>query len=179
VWNYDAAFAAHALLWAGERDQALSTFTGFLNHAAPLLCWREEQPLRGALVGNYVGDMPHNWASAECVLFLRHMLALEDGESLRLLAGIGAEELSAGEPYSISNSPTRFGRIALRLEPLDGMRGWHLRFSRDAGPAASAVELPSELAGAPVVTAAGIRRQGSSVFVDPQLQEWEVTWKRK
>ena len=44
----------------------------------------------GALTGSHVGDMPHNWASAECVLYLRHMLALEDGHSLRLLAGIGA-----------------------------------------------------------------------------------------
>ena len=56
LWNYDACFAAHAYLWAGEQDAALTTFTGFLNHAAPLYCWREEQPLRGALTGGYVGD---------------------------------------------------------------------------------------------------------------------------
>ena len=79
VWNYNAGFVAHVYLWAGLADWARSTFTGFLNHASPLYCWREEQPMRGSLTADYVGDMPHNWASAECVLYLRHMLALEDG----------------------------------------------------------------------------------------------------
>jgi hypothetical protein len=67
--------------------------------------------------------MPHNWASAECVLYLRHMLALEDGGSLRLLTGIGKPELATGEPFAIAGSPTRFGRISLRLEPLGRERG--------------------------------------------------------
>ena len=49
LWNYDAAFAAHACLWAGAREYALSVFRGFLNHATPLYCWREEQPLQNAL----------------------------------------------------------------------------------------------------------------------------------
>jgi hypothetical protein len=98
VWNYNAGFVAHVYLWAGLADWARSTFTGFLNHASPLYCWREEQPVRGSLTAGYVGDMPHNWASAECVLYLRHMLALEDGRDLRLLAGVGDFELASAEP---------------------------------------------------------------------------------
>ena len=122
VWNYNAGFVTHVYLWAGLAGWARSTFTGYLNHASPLYCWREEQPVRGSLTADYVGDMPHNWASAECVLYLRHMLALEDARDLRLLAGVGDFELAAGEPMSIAQSPTRFGRIDMYLEPLDRHR---------------------------------------------------------
>ena len=177
LWNYDACFAAHAYLWAGEQDAALSTFTGFLNHATPLYCWREEQPLRGALVGSYVGDMPHNWASAECVLFLRHMLALEDGPRLRLLPGIAAPELAAGEPYRIESSPTRFGRIGMTLEPAG--RGWRLAFKRGSGPAPTTVELPESLAGLRFSAARGAsaKNQGvGRVLVDPAASSWEAAW---
>ena len=44
VWNYNAGFVAHVYLWAGLPGWARSTFTGYLNHASPLYCWREEQP---------------------------------------------------------------------------------------------------------------------------------------
>jgi hypothetical protein len=159
TWNYAAAFVAHVYLWAGLEDWARTTFTGFLNHATPLYCWREEQPLRGSLAANYVGDMPHNWASAECVLYLRHMLALEDGQSLRLLAGIGEPELAAGEPFAISGSPTRFGRISMRLEPLGRKRGWQIHFEREPGPAPASVILPRGMAP-----------------VDPAVRKWSATW---
>ncbi len=189
VWNYNAGFAAHAYLWAGEREWAQTTFTGFLNHATPLYCWREEQPIRGSLVSGYVGDMPHNWASAECVLYLRHMLALEDGQALRLLAGVGDFELACGEPYEIAASPTRFGRVWLKLEP--GGRGeWRLEFRRGSGPAPESVVLPvalgarlrfAEARGAGVRVdgdvGAGVTRSGeldSRVEVAPQSFEREA-----
>jgi hypothetical protein len=158
TWTYNAAFVAHVYLWAGLEDWARTTFAGFLNHATPLYCWREEQPLRGSLAASYVGDMPHNWASAECVLYLRHMLALEDGRSLRLLAGIGKPELAAGEPFAISGSPTRFGRISMRLEPLGRGHGWRLDFEREPGPAPASVVLP------PGFTP-----------VDPAARKWSAT----
>ena len=94
---------AHVYLWAGIPDWARLTFTGFLNHATQLYCWREEQPIRGSLTADYVGDMPHNWASAECILYLRHMLALEDGQALRLLAG--SRRLSNWPTASLSALP--------------------------------------------------------------------------
>jgi hypothetical protein len=102
---------------AGLPDWARLTFHGFLNHAAPTYCWRGEQPLKGSLTATYVGDIPHNWASAECVRYLRHSLALEDGRDLRLLAGIGDPELAGSEPLQIRSSPTRFGRLDLTLDP--------------------------------------------------------------
>jgi len=175
LWTYNASFAAHVYLWAGLLEWAHRTFTGFLNHASPLYCWREEQPLQHALVGQDWGDMPHNWASAECVRYLRHMLALEDGKSLRLLNGMTAAEFPPTAGYVLRNSPTRFGRIDLELEPADG-RGWRLRFDRDAGPPPSVVSLPRAVGALQVekVIGAGSRVTGDVVEVDPAATRFQV-----
>ncbi len=179
LWTYNAAFVAEVYLWAGLADWARRTFIGFLNHATPLYCWREEQPLRGSLVAECGGDMPHNWASAECVRYLRHMLALEDGTRLRLLAGVGDPELSTLEPSRMAESPTRFGRVSMLLEPLDGHKGWRLVFSRRNGPGAERVELPQKLGWRftfSTVKGAGFTREGNSILVSPQATSWEATW---
>jgi hypothetical protein len=175
LWTYNASFAAHVYLWAGLRDWAHRTFNGFLNHASPLYCWREEQPLQHALAGQDWGDMPHNWASAECVRYLRHMLALEDGKSLRLLNGITAAELIPTAHYSLQNSPTRFGRINLELEPA-GAQGWRLRFDRTGGLAPSSVSLPANIGSLQVkkVIGAGSKINGQVVEVDPSAKKWDV-----
>jgi hypothetical protein len=175
LWTYNASFAAHVYLWAGLRDWSRRTFIGFLNHASPLYCWREEQPLQSALVGQDWGDMPHNWASAECVRYLRHMLALEDGKTLRLLNGITAAELTASDRYILRNSPTRFGRINLELEPA-GARGWRLQFDRSQGPSPSSLSLPRAIGGLRVheVITAGSKIAGEIVEVDPEARKWEV-----
>ena len=180
VWNYNAGFVAHVYLWAGLADWARLTFTGFLNHASKLYCWREEQPIQGSLTADYVGDMPHNWASAECILYLRHMLALEDGPALRLLAGVGALELAASEPLSLAHSPTRFGRVGMTLEPLDRHDGWRLKFERGSGPEPGAVLLPETLASRyhfAGIQGAESRREGGMVAVAPSAAAWEATWK--
>lgn len=175
LWTYNAMFAAHAYLWAGHADWARLAFHGFLNHASPLYCWREEQPLAGSVLAPYVGDMPHNWASAECILFLRHMLALEDGTALRLLPGAGEPEA-----WSLAASPTRFGAVSLSLEPLGRDRGWQFKFERGTGPEPSRVELPqalgrrfrySEVSGASAVLS------GNSLLVSPQARSWSATFR--
>lgn len=178
VWTYNAPFVAQVYLWLGMRDLARRTFAGFLNHASPLYCWREEQPLREGLNGSYVGDMPHNWASAECIRFLRHMLALEDGDRLRLLVGIAPEDLTIGKPMGIARSPTRFGRVSLDLEPLDRGRGWRLVFRRDAGPAPSQLEAPQRLGKfkASRIEGSTMNPQGGSVLVSPEQDSWTLYW---
>ncbi len=181
VWNYNAGFVAHVYLWAGLADWARSTFKGYLNHASPLYCWREEQPVRGSLTAEYVGDMPHNWASAECVLYLRHMLALEDGRDLRLLAGVGDAELAGAEPMSVVQSPTRFGRIDLSLEPLDRRDGWRLRFQRGIGPEPASVHMPATLGRGwrfDKISGAEVHRQGDILLVAPSAASWEVVWRQ-
>jgi hypothetical protein len=175
LWTYNASFAAHVYLWAGLRDWAHRTFIGFLNHASPLYCWREEQPLQHALAGQDWGDMPHNWASAECVRYLRHMFAIEDGKALRLLNGITAAELIPTAHYSLQNSPTRFGRINLELEPA-GAQGWRLRFDRASGLSPSSVSLPANIGSLQVkkVIGAGSKISGRVVEVDSFAKKWDA-----
>ena len=177
IWNYNASFAAHVYLWAGLADWADRTFRGFLNHASPLYCWREEQPLQRALVGQDWGDMPHNWASAECVRYLRHMLVLEDGPAMRLLEGV-AINLDSASVFSLEQSPTRFGRVTLRLEPLDKNKGWKLDFAIEPGLAPEKVVLPAQikeqrfdrLAGAKFTT------EDRRIIVDPRSRNWTAFW---
>jgi hypothetical protein len=172
LWCYNAGFAAHAYLWAGESDWGRRTFHGFLNHATPSWCWREEQPLQGNAQAYYVGDMPHNWASAECVLYLRHMMALEDGSSLRLLEGIGDVELKSGEAWSVSNTPTRFGTVSMDLTKSGS--SWQLRYRRGAGPSPASLRLPAALGHRKFASAKGAaaRPGGKGIEVDPQSKEW-------
>lgn len=177
IWNYNASFVAHVYLWAGLRDWADRTFRGFLNHASPQYCWREEQPLQNALLGQDWGDMPHNWASAECVRYLRHMLLLEDGNILRLLAGISSF-LDSRDAFSLDRSPTRFGRVTLRLEPLDSQKGWKLDFRLEPGKRPEKIELPSVVAGKRfnrVVAAASITKD-QTIEIDPKFPKWSAFW---
>jgi len=179
LWGYNAPFVCQVYLWAGLADWARQTFVGFLNHATPLYCWREEQPTRGSLNSDYTGDMPHNWASAMCAIYLRHMFVFEDGSTLRLLAGVGDYELKDDEPIQFQQTPTRFGRVSVNLEPLDSQKGWRLRFERAAGPQPARVELPAALGSrfrTISITGAKFSREGDLILVDPAATVWEAVW---
>ena len=133
-------------------------------------------PLKNASASGYVGDMPHNWASAECVLYLRHMLALEDRRSLRLIEGISNVELASRQPWVIEKSPTRFGRVSLSLEP-EG-RGWLLRFRREGGPPPDRLTLPSRACGPRFagVQGAASKVSAAMIEVDPGASSWTARW---
>jgi hypothetical protein len=121
--------------------------------------------------------MPHNRASAECVRYLRHMLALEDGQSLRLLGGITAVELSGSGACVLRHSPTRFGRINLAFEPA-GPRGWRLQFERADGPAPASIAIPITIDGRSFAKISGARYKNETgkIEVDPQAPQWEAFW---
>lgn len=171
VWTYNAAFVSHVYLWAGVSGWAERTFRGFLNHASPLYCWREEQPLRHSLVAQYWGDMPHNWASAECVLYLRNRYVLEDGPSLRMLPSLPLETAH------FENTPTRFGRLNVRFTKEE--RGAStLEFTRGPGPAPARIELPAQVDGRELrrIQGAHFSREGNSILVDPTISTWVAGW---
>jgi hypothetical protein len=114
IWNYAASFYAHAHLWLGHGRKAAATLYAFGNHACPLLCWREEQrPLGDPPV--YVGDMPHNWASAEFIRLVRHLLILERGGELHLLEGLPRTWTRPGDVTRLKEIPTSFGPVSLML----------------------------------------------------------------
>jgi hypothetical protein len=164
-------------LWAGLADWADRTFCGFLNHASPLYCWREEQPLQHALVGQDWGDMPHNWASAECVRYLRHMLVLEDGPNMRLLEGVTHND--SGSVFRLERTPTRFARVSVNLEPLDGNQGWKLDFNIEPGSEPEKIFIPSLVMSRKLRRIDGARFATSNrgIAVDPHARRWTAIWR--
>jgi hypothetical protein len=128
IWNYFGSFYAHAWLWVGRRDKAIQTAYAFANHASPLLAWREEQrPVgRGAQM---VGDMPHNWASAEFIRLIRHLLVLERGNELHLLEGLPSSWVRPGATTRLRDVQTEFGPLSLELTVAADDRNAHLRLT--------------------------------------------------
>jgi hypothetical protein len=114
IWNYAASFYAHAHLWLGHGRKAAATLYAFGNHASPLLAWREEQSPVGERP-HYVGDMPHNWASAEFIRLVRHLLVLERERELHLLEGLPRAWTQPGCVTELTAVPTSFGEISLKL----------------------------------------------------------------
>lgn len=115
VWNYSASFYAHVWLYVGRPDKAIEYLYAFANHSSPTRVWREEQSLRSASHEQIVGDMPHNWASAEFVRLTRNLLVFERGGSLDLLAGLPAEWVKPGETLKLESTPTKYGPVDLTL----------------------------------------------------------------
>lgn len=113
LWNYFASFAAHVNLYAGNADKAVQYLYAFANHAGPTRVWREEQSLQSHPQHRAVGDMPHNWASAEFIRLVRNLLVFEMGDELHLLRGLPSQWLVPNKPVVVQRTPTRFGRVSL------------------------------------------------------------------
>lgn len=122
IWNYFASFYGHACLWLGESRRAADALYAFANHASPLYVWREEHNPRD-LPRNFVGDMPHNWASAEFIRLVVHLLAIDRGDELHLLEGMPEEWLRGGMQTSLKAVATPFGPLTFTLDVApDGKR---------------------------------------------------------
>ena len=115
VWNYFGSFYGHAWLWLGDREKAIEALYAFGNHASPLRVWREEQMPQGK-GGAVCGDMPHNWASAEFIRLVRHLLVLERGGELHLFEGLPAAWVRPGMTTRLSGIATEFGPMSLELK---------------------------------------------------------------
>lgn len=124
IWTYAGSFYGHAHVWLGHSREAAAAFYAFANHACPLLCWREEQNIQGE-PEKYVGDMPHNWASAEFIRLIRHMLILERGRELHLLESMPRVWSRPGDTIRLTEIPTSFGLVNLSVHVApDGRTGW-------------------------------------------------------
>ncbi|MFH1070402.1 MAG: hypothetical protein V1794_12355 [Candidatus Glassbacteria bacterium] len=127
LWNYFASFYAHALLWTGDGRKAARTLYAFANHASPTLVWREEQMPVGEGEA-MVGDMPHNWASAEFVRLVRHLLVIERGGELHLFEGLSAEWAGPGLVTRLDGVVTEFGKVSFELTVAQDGRAAELTF---------------------------------------------------
>ncbi|MHB8972049.1 MAG: beta-L-arabinofuranosidase domain-containing protein [Pirellulaceae bacterium] len=114
IWNYFASFYGHAWLWQGNGRKAAQTLYAFANHASPTLLWREEQSLSGEPFKK-VGDMPHNWASAEFVRLVIHLLALDRGDELHLLEGLPREWMRPAMVTRLDGVATPFGPLDMTV----------------------------------------------------------------
>ena len=81
---------------------------------APMLDWREEQSLKGEKFKK-VGDMPHNWASAEFIRLTVHLLALDRGNELHLSEGLPTAWSKSGMVTKLSGIATPFGPLNMEL----------------------------------------------------------------
>jgi hypothetical protein len=115
LWTYHASFAAHVWLYSGRPDKAVDYLYAFANHAAPTRVWREEQSLVNIGISQICGDMPHNWASAEFIRLVRHLLVFERGNQLHLLPGMPSQWMRPGQVLRVEKTPTRFGPVTLSL----------------------------------------------------------------
>jgi hypothetical protein len=116
VWTYSVSFYAHLWLYAGNPGKAIDYLYGFINLASPTRVWREEQGLSTYGHIRIQGDMPHNWASAELIRFVRALLIFERGDDLEFLYGFPQEWWPApGNPLLLPESRTRFGRVSLEF----------------------------------------------------------------
>ncbi len=115
IWNYFASFYGHAWLWQGNGPKAAEVLHAFANHAAPTGVWREEQSLRGETFRK-VGDMPHNWASAEFIRLVIHLLALDRGDELHLLEGLPRAWTGPGMTTRLEGIATPFGPLDLTVQ---------------------------------------------------------------
>lgn len=130
VWSYHASFAAHVALYADRTDKAVEYLYAMANHASPTRVWREEQSLKSHPQARYIGDMPHNWASAEFVRLVRNLLVFEMGDELHLLKGMPSAWMQPSNPVIVESTPTRFGRVSLRLD-VDSDGGAAIVIGRD------------------------------------------------
>lgn len=115
IWNYFASFYGHAWLWQGNGRKAAQILYAFANHASPTGVWREEQSLIGEKFKK-VGDMPHNWASAEFIRLTIHLLALDRGDELHLLEGFPREWAGPGMVTRLRGVATPFGPLDMTVQ---------------------------------------------------------------
>ena len=137
IWNYFASFYGHSWLWLGNGRKASQILYAFANHAAPVLAWREEQSLHGKPY-SMVGDMPHNWASAEFIRLTVHLLALDRLDELHLLEGMPKEWLGPGMLTGLNGVATPFGPLTMNVKVNESGKSAMLDVS-PLGPNCSAV----------------------------------------
>ena len=132
IWNYFASFYGHAWLWQGNGRKAAETLYAFADHASPTLVWREEQSLKSESF-NKVGDMPHNWASAEFIRLTVHLLELDRGDELHLLEGLPRSWAAPGMVTRLNGVFTPFGQLFMELSIAGDGRSAHLKVKKLKG----------------------------------------------
>ena len=73
--------------------------------------------------------MPHNWASAEFIRLVRHLLVLERGNELHMLEGLPASWVAPGAVTRAKDIETAFGPMSLEVAAAADGRSVHIRLT--------------------------------------------------
>lgn len=157
LWTYFSSFYGHDLLWLGKTKEVPQLLYDYANHSSPTMDWREEQKPQGK--GNEeVGDMPHNWASAEFIRLVVHMIELDRGNELHLFEALPPNWMKPGKKVELHGIRTPFGPIEMSLvvNAAGDKAQLHLQFT-EAGhlPAKVVVHKDNWTAGGGVASVAG------------------------
>lgn len=68
-------------------------------------------------LGGCMGDGQHAWAAAEWVNFAIDRIVREEGNRLIIGSGVSKKWIKSGSPIKILNTPTRFGKVSVTIEP--------------------------------------------------------------
>ncbi|MDD4797128.1 MAG: hypothetical protein PHO66_05115 [Eubacteriales bacterium] len=132
LFGYSAMMYARNLIDRGHGEKVVDYIYAFCNQATPSRVWREEQPLTETTCAEACGDMPHNWGSAQLIMTVRRALVNEKPESLEYLAAMADKWLpQEGNDLLLENTPTRFGRVTLRMKK--AAEGYELTLERKKG----------------------------------------------
>lgn len=114
LWTYFSSFYGHAMQWLGKTKEIPQLLYDYANHSSPTMVWREEQKPQGKGYDE-VGDMPHNWASAEFVRMVVHMIELDRGNELHLFEALPKQWMKPGAKTALNSVRTPFGPITVSL----------------------------------------------------------------
>lgn len=114
LWTYFSSFYGHAMQWLGRGEEVPPVLYDYGNHSSPTLVWREEQKPQGK-GKDEVGDMPHNWASAEFIRMVVHMIELDHGKDLHLFEAFPKQWAKPGAVTKLNGIRTPYGPINLSL----------------------------------------------------------------
>lgn len=125
AWPYFAVDYGLSYIRRGEPDRAADWFYVYVNHASGCLDWGElvkvnslfpgfTQPKRNRCIVTD-GQMPHAWASAMYIYYLRNLMLYEEGETLHLAPATPRKWLAQSEPIGVEDAPSHFGEVTYHL----------------------------------------------------------------
>lgn len=96
---------------------------------------------------------------------------------MRLLERMVPANPSSRDHFRLENTPTRFGRVTLDLEPL-ASNGWKLETALEPAQHPSSVEIPVSMNGRQFerVVGASFQINGGRVRIDPSARKWTAFW---
>jgi len=166
IHPYMSTFVTQNDLIRGKRDRVVRDLYGYLLHTSSSHAFGEVVDADKKLAWN--DTIPHLWATAQYIILLRNLLALEVGDELRLLPGVPPAWLLPGKQIRMEDAPTQFGPMSMWVDATtDGLR-IRLLPPRRNPPARLFLCLPEELRVAGVSVPGGrVVPRGSGVWELP------------